>query len=382
AGCQLPLVDVDSAELMRLMVVQALAAEIQVRILDAIRSGDLAAAQQLWETHCPGAAAPFRRSRFCTRFASFCSRLEAGACTPQEAVDMEREMLALGLAEHPCCGAPSLLEEIRECVLIGQRIGAARPGVQTQAAILPPGEIDLIYNPGVADGEAIVLDAGSVMLGTGGIGTMHVQHGNIAQQQGLPLGTGISVAEDDTKLVNTGFLIENTTQSPVNFVLANQQFELAPLTRQSYSAGPTEISFYTGASRQLARHSVKPGTLRFVVERGGFAVRAVTAFQATIDNSANDSPFHYIFQGADAVCPPRSKQSHESLYPLVFRFDRGNGSVTKQVVSRERQTVLAVGINPSDNLWDLFAPGDLPASRPVILPQGDTSDSVPLFLNL
>jgi len=363
-GCRMPKIDVNLQELMSLLVARAIAAEIQIRICDAIRSGKYETAEELWIVHCPGIKPPFRRSRIWVCFTTFCTRLEAGDCSVRDAQDMEQELIACGLAAHPCCGAPSLLEEIQECLVISQAVARARPGIQTQTAAVPPGDVDIVYHPGLPEGGTIVLDAETVMLGTGGVGTMHVQHGNVAQQQGYQLATGESLAEDNTPLIKSGILIENPTQTEVQFVLGNQRFSLEPLGRKTFSANSSEIAFHSGNGGQPLRYGVTAGTSQFVVRDASWGFHKITSFNAVIDNSANDSPFHYIVQGEHQVVAPHATQSHSSLYPLVVRFDRGNDAGTKQVVSHQQRATLTVSLNPNDNLWDLYSAAPEPQTPP------------------
>jgi hypothetical protein len=353
-GCRMPKIDVNMQELMSLLVAQAIAVEIQIRIWDAVRCSNYEAAEELWIVHCPGIKPPFRRSRIWVCFNTFCTRLEAGDCSVRDAQEMEQELIACGLAAHPCCGAPSLLQEIRECLVISQAVSRARPGIQTQSAAVPAGDVDIIYHPGLPEGDTIVLDDQTAMLGTGGVGTMHVQRSNVAQKQGYQLATGESVAEDNTPLVKSGILIENPTQTEVQFVLGNQRFSLEPLGQKTISSSSSLIDFDTGNGGKRLQYQVTAGTSQFVVRDGGWGLQRITSFDAVIDNSANDSPFHYIVQGEHQVVAPHATQSHSSLYPLVIRFDRGQGTDTKQVVSKRQKARLTVGLNPKDNLWDLY----------------------------
>jgi hypothetical protein len=360
----MPKIDVNMQELMALLVARAIAVEIQIRIWDAVRCGNYETAEELWIVHCPGIKRPFCRSRIWVCFTTFCTRLEAGDCSVRDAQDMEQELIACGLAAHPCCGAPSLLEEIQECLVISQAVARARPGIQTQTAAVPAGEVDIVYHPGLPEGGTIVLDDQTVMLGTGGVGTMHVQHGNVAQQQGYQLAAGESLADDNTPLVKSGILIENPTQTEVHFVLGNQRFSLEPRGRKTFSASSSLIDFDSGNGGKRLQYQVTAGTSQFVVRDGGWGFQKITSFDAVIDNSANDSPFQYIVQGEHQVVAPHATQSHSSLYPLVVRFDRGNGADTKQVVSNQQKATLTVGLNPNDNLWDLYGADAQPQTPP------------------
>jgi hypothetical protein len=80
-------------------------------------------------------------------------------------------------------------------------------------------------------------------------------------------------------------------------------------------------------------------------------------FAVTIDNTQNSDPFAYIVQGEHAVVAAGQTQTHKSNYPIVIRYDRGNGGATKQVLHNASEGTLDVAVNLADNLWDLFRRG-------------------------
>ena len=77
-----------------------------------------------------------------------------------------------------------------------------------------------------------------------------------------------------------------------------------------------------------------------------------------LDNSQNSQEFDFIYQGGDVTVPAGGARTLTSNYPIVVRFDRGNGS--DFVVKTTPMTVgtLQVGVNANDNLWDLFPRSD------------------------
>ncbi len=375
----LPAVDVDRAELMRVLRERGITAEIQVRLLDALRDGKLEVAQELWGIHCPGVEPPFRRARIRVSFAAFCAKIDAGTCGLQDVRAMEQELIALRLLDRFCCGVPSLLEEIQQCLSVSQAVAGATPGVETQLMALPPGEVDIVFNPRLPDGETIVFAGRTVMLGTGGAGTMHIGRGNIAQQLGYTMGAGVRAVDDNSALVTSGILIENPTSSPVQFVINNQHFSLEPQGRKVFPSESAEIGFDRGTGGEALRYGLTAGTYRFVAENQGWNLQRLTSLKAVIDNSDNNSPFQYIAQGEHVVVAPHATRSHTSVYPLVFRYDRGNGSAVKQVVSNQQQATFTIAVNPEDNLWDMFlaptkAASPLPAAQNAV-----TAGDEPVF---
>ncbi len=81
-------------------------------------------------------------------------------------------------------------------------------------------------------------------------------------------------------------------------------------------------------------------------------------FEIVLDNSQSGQEFNYIFRGDDQTVPAGGAKTLVSDYPIVVRFDRGNG--TDFVAESTRMTVgnLQIGVNPTDNLWDLFPTTD------------------------
>ena len=55
--------------------------------------------------------------------------------------------------------------------------------------------------------------------------------------------------------------------------------------------------------------------------------------------------------------PSESTKAISSIYPIVVRFDRGNNLdfVVKEI---KRSGDVQIGVNATDNLWDLFATTD------------------------
>jgi hypothetical protein len=77
-------------------------------------------------------------------------------------------------------------------------------------------------------------------------------------------------------------------------------------------------------------------------------------FEVTLDNALNNQEFNFIFQGDDLAIPAGGARTLVSDYPVVVKFDRGNGS---NFVSKSTPLTignLQIGVNATDNMWDLF----------------------------
>jgi hypothetical protein len=359
---RLPAIEFDQQKLTQVLIAQGVEAEIQIRLLDAVRGGDYSLAHELWLANCTSIEPPFRLSRLRRRLTEFCSRWSSGQALPADCELLETELVALGLETITCCGAPSLLEDIQQCLLVSQIVSHANPGQQNQMSAVPPGEVDIVFHPNLPEGESIVLSQQAVMLGTGGVGTFQVQHGNFAQAQGYPLLPGAGVPANDDRLILAGILIENPSDAPVQFTIDNQPFSLAPGSKQTFTGESRKIAFSTGERGQVTTYALPAGTFRFETPNRKWDLHRVKAFEATIDNTNNHAPFHYIVQGEHQEVAANSVATHSSSYPLIIRFDRGNGTDTKQIAGKEKQSKFTVGINPQDNLWDLWDVSDTYAS--------------------
>ncbi len=371
ALARLPAIEFDQQKLTQSLVAQGVGADIQIRLLDAVRGGDYSLAHELWLANCTSIEPPFRLSRLRRRLTEFCSRWSSGQALPADCELLETELVALGLETTTCCGAPSLLEDIQHCLLVSQAVAYANPGQQNQMLAVPPGEVDIVFHPNLPEGESIVLSQQAVMLGTGGVGTFQVQHGNFAQAQGYPLLLSAGVPANDDRLILTGILIENPSGTPVQFTIDNQPFSLAPGNSQTFTGESRKIAFNTGERGQVTTYALSAGTFRFETPNRKWDLHRVKAFETTIDNTNNDAPFHYIAQGEHQQVAANSVATHSSSYPMIMRFDRGNGTDTKQIAGTEKQSKFTVGINPQDNLWDLWDVNDTYAS-PSAPPPGAT----------
>jgi hypothetical protein len=79
-----------------------------------------------------------------------------------------------------------------------------------------------------------------------------------------------------------------------------------------------------------------------------------SSFGVTIDNQRGDAPFYYNVDNTQEEVAAGESKSHTSLYPLLVRFDRGDGGdeAQKKVVAKDRR--LEVAVNPQDGFWDLY----------------------------
>jgi hypothetical protein len=113
------------------------------------------------------------------------------------------------------------------------------------------------------------------------------------------------------------------------------------------------IEYDRGGTLGLARYTLRPGTYRFAPTESGWQLYR-EHYEVELDNSHSDSEFNFVFRGRDMIVPAGGSLALESDYPIVLRFDRGNGSEFVAKTMPRNVGTIEVGINASDNLWDLF----------------------------
>jgi hypothetical protein len=112
------------------------------------------------------------------------------------------------------------------------------------------------------------------------------------------------------------------------------------------------VGFDRGASLGDATYTVADGTYYFTPAESGWNLYR-QRFDVVLDNSENPSTFNYSLNGEQKTVPASRTATITGNYPLVVRFDRGNGLQRASKVLNFSGTV-QVGVNARDNLWDLF----------------------------
>lgn len=190
---------------------------------------------------------------------------------------------------------------------------------------------------------------------------MHVAYGSPASV-GLPLPVEAPLDEAPSGAEYAGRILLMNPEAnvePVEYMLGDTPLAMDAGMMHGVRLQTTLIRFNRGPGLGEARYSLQPGSYRFVVsERGWDLVR--TSFRATLDNSANTEAFQLLLDGSLVRVPGRSLQELQSDYPLLVKYDDGDGSepARRQLAHGETYTV---GINRDTGLWDLFA-GDAVAS--------------------
>jgi hypothetical protein len=424
---RLPPAEYDPEQVTALMIEHAIPVTIQIQIIDALKRGDYDKARQIWVTITPGVEIPFRPCRIRLLLIRFYVMIQRGYVEYPLVQELFQNLPPEVLRPSLCCGADDLLVQIEEEVRINQAIAGvstetatdfgkpesfAKPrpnetpysytspelptgefsgkpgsfgkpggsgefqpyGKPGQPVALPTGRLNIVYHPKLPDRQVVVVNAQTVMVGTGGRGSFRMEHGYVAEALGHRIGRGTPLAENRSDLVRSGVVIVNPTQAKVRFVFGSHDFTLEPGYQQAFP-GKGEISFDRGAGKKTARYTLEPGTYEFAVGTDGWDVLSKN-YEVTVSNAGNLEPFNYILQGVQVSLAAEESKTHTSNYPILFRFDRGDGSATKQIRWEKGQGTLQIAVNPTDNLWDFFVFSEVEAQKAVLQP---TPDFAPAF---
>lgn len=222
-------------------------------------------------------------------------------------------------------------------------------------AKLPTGDVTLVFDPTLPLGTAIVLNNRAMLIGHEGIGPLTISTGNAAQALHLPIVTGNPLPAAQGEEVLEGSLLMNPSSSrgTINYNLNGNHYVMEPGMVQKLP--PTRrwvIEFDRGQSFGSAAYTLQPGTYHFTPTDQGWQLYK-HRFDVVLDNSESDQEFNFIFQGQDLTVPADGARKLSSMFPIVVKFDRGNGTqfVTKAMPPNGN---VQVGVNAADNLWDLF----------------------------
>jgi hypothetical protein len=141
------------------------------------------------------------------------------------------------------------------------------------------------------------------------------------------------------------------TPGAVRFLLDGHEGSLEPAEYLEQSTiAPMIIEFDRGGDFGLARYSLSEGIYLFKLTERGWDLARRT-FTVTLDNSANADAFHYLADGEPVFVPAGLAQTHQSRFPVLIAFDRGDGGEPAQVALPSG--TYAIATNPQTGLWDL-----------------------------
>ena len=337
--------------------------EEQQGLLTALRAADPAAVYEAWTKAAPTDMATAeivaRQTEVKKSMMKLVSDAEKNlAGVRQDVIDLDT---AVGKISATTPGINDLVPSINQLKTLVE----ARQFVETAAigagnvAKLPTGKVALIYDPSVETGLAVVLSKEAMLIGNQGHPPLRIDMGNAAEALGMPIVNGTPLPDAEGEPMTEGVYLVNpkSTQVTINYNINGNHYIMEPSMAQRLPAGAKWILEYDrGASFGPATYELKPGTYHFTPSDQGIQTFQ-QRFDVVLDNSQSKQEFNFIYNGENMVVPANGTKSLSSSYPLVIKYDRGNGAgfATKSINFAGN---VQIGVNAADNMWDLFPTND------------------------
>lgn len=228
---------------------------------------------------------------------------------------------------------------------------------------LPSGAMHVVACPPLGQDQMLLLPGGDVLAGTGGVGDYGVARVDAAELLGVPIGVGEPMPEhawNSSNVVDSGILIVNPAENGqrVSFTVGDRTYRLDAGYQQRIAEDEAVVQFTSGRNRRAIRYTLRDGTYAFESTREGWNLFR-RSFRLAVDNRASDAEFNYAIGTNSQQVSPGALKAHNSSYPLLVRFDRGDGSLAMKRLT-EPATTLVVAVDPGNGLWDLFADASYP----------------------
>jgi hypothetical protein len=138
----------------------------------------------------------------------------------------------------------------------------------------------------------------------------------------------------------------------VSVLLAGEELSLEAAEQiQFETPEATIVAFDRGGDFGTAKYSLAEGVYEFKLTDQGWELYR-KSFNVTLDNSAGESDFNYLADGEPFSVAVGETRTHESSFPVVVSFDRGDGAEPAQVALPTGTYM--IGVNPDTELLDLF----------------------------
>ncbi len=338
--------------------------EDQQALVGAWRAGEPTAVYEAWVKGNPqdtaGAELAARQTdvkRLMTRLTQDAEKNQVAL--PQDVSEFDAALGKIAGATPAVGDLAEAVKTLKTWVRARDLIDDAVPSKSTVAKLPGGSDVTIVFDPTLPVGTAIVLSEQALLIGRDGNSSLVIATGNAAEALGLPIVLGSPIAECKGEEVSEGVLIVNPSSSrgTVNYNINGNHYVAEAGMKQKLAPLPNgrawRIEFDRGEKFGPAAYSLSPGTYEFTPTDLGWQLYR-QRYEIVLDNSHSNQEFNFIFQGEDVTVPAGGARTLTSNYPIVVRFDRGNG--TDFVVKTTPMTVgtLRVGVNASDNLWDLF----------------------------
>jgi hypothetical protein len=332
--------------------------EKQNALLVALRSADPAAVYEAWTQGNPqdsaGAEITARQTDVKRVFAHLEQDVKNKTAINQDVAELDAALSKIASSTPTSVEAQPMVSMLKTWADVRKLVEAAVPE-NGPTAKLPTGKVSLVYDPGLPVGKAVVLSDNAVLVGNHGRGPLSITLGNAAAALGLPIVTSIPLPAAQGQEVASGVLLVNppTSRATVNYNINGTRYVMEPGMGQRLQPAPQWVIEYDrGEGIGLATYTMTDGTYYFTPTDKGWQLYK-EKFEVVLDNSQNPQEFNFVFHGKTMTVPANGTLKLDGIYPLVVKFDRGNGSELAVKSMRFVGTV-EVGVNPTTNTWDLF----------------------------
>lgn len=338
-------------------------AEHQQGLVVALRANDSTAVYEAWTKGNPQDTAGAEVAARQTDVKRIMGRLvqdvdKDKAAVRQNVADLDTAINKISTTTSGISDVSGLVKSLKTWVEARHLIEGAEPQ-KGAIAKLPVGDVTLVFDPTLPVGTAIVLSNKAMLIGNEGAGPLSISTGNAAKALRFPIVTGSPLPDTQGEEVLTGSLIENPKSSRVtiNYNINGNHYVMEPGMVQKLPADRKwVVEFDRGQAFGAAAYTLQPGTFHFTPTDLGLQFYR-HRFDVVLDNTQNNQEFHFIFQGEDLSVPAGGTRKLSSLYPIVVKFDRGNGEEFVSKALPPNGTV-QIGVYSADNLWDLFPTND------------------------
>lgn len=340
---------------------QDIPAETQTQIMQAVKAGKAEQAQILWASATKDIARAeeiYEQVELRGSLNEWQRKAAAGSLTALDLRDAETVLARAEVEAETLKEVNNALSRLDTLIKLRSAINSAAPGRANKASEVPSGVVAVIHNPRMPVGSVVTLGNGYCMCGTGGAGELEIHNEYVALGMGYPIADGECLEESDKDLVSNGTLLVNPEENDetIHYTVNDKSYKMAPGYSQTLGEdGGWKISFDRGGKWGRKSYKLSDATYHFVATDKGWDLVA-KKFTAVIDNSENPNPFYYTINNKPYTVSANDRKTHASTYPMVVRFDRGNGDETKQACLEGGD--YRVALNGEDNLWDLYPPQD------------------------
>ncbi|HEX4142920.1 MAG TPA: hypothetical protein VHY91_05160 [Pirellulales bacterium] len=332
--------------------------EDQNALVAALRNGDPTAIYEAWTqgkpTDIAGAEAVARQAEVKRDFARLQHDIQKTPAATEDLSNLESSLGKLAASKPAAADVVKTLDPLKIWLQVRRYVETA---VTDSGAIasLPSGKVAIIHDNNLPFGSCVVLGNGAVMVGGNGHGPIAITYGNAAEALGFSVVTAQPVPDTQGEEVQSGVFLVNPTGSGANVIyfVNGARYVMKPGMSQKLPAGVNwVVDFDRGGDYGHAAYTVADGTYYFTPSDHGWNLYR-ERFDVVLDNSENPSTFNYTLDGQEKTVPANRTATISGNYPMVIRFDRGNGLARASKTLNFSGTV-QVGVNARDNLWDIF----------------------------